>query len=81
MMEIKFIFFPPLPFCSLGLHLLFEAEEEEEGETHFFGHTHTSALPAALTFLPVCVRNIHQITEQTHFSLYAAHLFFPSTRH
>lgn len=31
---------PALLFCSPGLHLLFETEAEEEGETHLFGHTY-----------------------------------------
>lgn len=41
--------------------------QRQRGNTHLFGRTrtHISAPPAALTFLPVCVRHIHQIRAQT----------------
>lgn len=79
----KVIFLPPPTFHFVALAFSFCLRQRGVCGGVGLGwgggdDTHcTSAPPAALTFLPVCVRNIHQIRERTRFPPRTAHLFPP----
>lgn len=62
---------------SLASSVKSQRQRRRGKQTYLDKQTHIYAPPAALTFLPVCVRNIHQIRVRTHFPRDAAHLFPP----